>query len=193
MKAEKLLEVLHLAERLKDTMRHCYTSGGRRESVAEHSWRISFMAYLMKDEFPEADIHKVILMCLIHDLGEAFTGDIPVFRKTDADAAREEELLSAWVAGLPEPYRTEMRELYLEMEERKTPEAKLYKAMDSLEAVIQHNESDLSTWEDHEYGLNLTYAYDKVEFSEYLKNVREAIRRETVEKIGSADSDSSKI
>ena len=120
MKAEKLLEILHLAERLKDTTRHCYTSGGRQESVAEHSWRISFMAYLMKDEFPEADIYKVIRMCLIHDLGEAFTGDIPVFRKTDADSAREEKLLSEWAAGLPEPYRTEMRELYLEMEERRT-------------------------------------------------------------------------
>ena len=82
MNAEKLLEILHVAERLKDTPRHCYTSGGRRESVAEHSWRIALMAYLVRDEFPDADMDKVILMCLIHDLGEAFTGDIPTFLKT---------------------------------------------------------------------------------------------------------------
>ena len=95
MTPEKLLEILHLAERLKDVPRHCVTSGGRRESVAEHSWRITLMAYLVSDEFPEADIAKVMKMCLIHDLGEAFTGDIPTFLKTAADEAREEELLNA--------------------------------------------------------------------------------------------------
>ena len=65
------LDVMHLAERLKDTLRHCYTSGGRRESVAEHSWRIALMAMFLQDEFPEADMHKVMEMCLIHDLGGA--------------------------------------------------------------------------------------------------------------------------
>lgn len=29
MEANALLEALHVAERLKDTTRHCYTSGGR--------------------------------------------------------------------------------------------------------------------------------------------------------------------
>ena len=39
----------------------------------------------MRDEFPEADMDKVIRMCIIHDLGEAFTGDIPTFEKTAED------------------------------------------------------------------------------------------------------------
>ena len=81
MEPRKLLDTLHVAEKLKDTTRHCYTSGGRHESVGEHSWRAALMAYFMKDEFPEADMNKVITMCLIHDLGEAFTGDIPTFDK----------------------------------------------------------------------------------------------------------------
>ncbi|MBQ3652563.1 MAG: HD domain-containing protein, partial [Clostridia bacterium] len=98
------LDVMHLAERLKDTLRHCYTSGGRRESVAEHSWRIALMAMFLQDEFPETDMHKVMEMCLIHDLGECFTGDIPTFLKTGADEVREEQLLSDWVSSLPEPY-----------------------------------------------------------------------------------------
>lgn len=71
MKPEKLIEVLSVAERLKDAVRHSYTSGGRRESVAEHSWRITLMAYFVSDEFPEADLLKIMKMCLIHDLGEA--------------------------------------------------------------------------------------------------------------------------
>ena len=183
MKPDELLNALHVAERLKDTMRHCYTSGGRRESVAEHSWRMTLMAYLVSDEFPEADMNRVIRMCLIHDLGECFTGDIPTFLKTEGDEAKEEALLYRWVAGLPEPFATDMRQMYDEMAARETLEAKIYKAMDSLEAVIHHNESDLATWEPHEYELNRTYAYDRVAFSDYLKELRAAIRWDTEAKI----------
>ena len=186
MEPRALLDALHVAERLKDETRHCYTSGGRRESVAEHSWRITLMAYFLRDEFPEADMDKVIRMCLIHDLGECFTGDIPTFAKTQQDEDREESLLLAWVASLPEPYRTEMRALYAEMAARETPEAKIYKALDNLEAVIQHNESDIGTWEDHEYALNLTYGDDKVAFSPYLQSLRKAIREDTEKKIAEA-------
>ena len=85
MTPRELLDILTVAERLKDATRHCYTSGGRHESVAEHCWMMTLMAFLMKEQFPEADMDKVIRMCIIHDLGEAFTGDIPVFHKTAAD------------------------------------------------------------------------------------------------------------
>ena len=130
MEPEKLLEALHTAEKLKDTTRHCYTSKGRHESVAEHSWRIALMAFWLRDEFPQADMDKVIRMCLIHDLGECFTGDIPAFDKTAADEAAEEALLSRWVDSLPEPVCTEMRTLYAEMAALQTTEAKIYKALD---------------------------------------------------------------
>ena len=179
MKPEELIKVLHTAERLKDTTRHCYTSGGRHESVAEHSWRLCLMAYFMRDEFPEADCDKVLKMCLIHDIGECFTGDIPSFNKTDSDEKTEEKLLDAWVETLPEPYRTEMAALYKEMGELETVEAKIYKALDNMEAVVQHNESDISTWEAREYELNLTYGADKAAFSPYLTKLRDALRNET--------------
>ena len=100
MDAREYLEILHVAERLKDTTRHCTTTKGRIESVAEHSWRISLMAYLLKYEFQDADIDKVIRMCLIHDLGECFTGDIPTFIKTDKDRDKEDSLLDQWVGSL---------------------------------------------------------------------------------------------
>ena len=186
MDAKKLLAALHVAERLKDTTRHCYTSGGRHESVAEHSWRMALMAYFVSDEFPNLDMNKVIKMSLIHDLGECFTGDIPTFDKTAADEQREETLLSNWVASLPEPFSSEMAALYAEMDARETDEAKLYKALDNLEAVIQHNESDIKTWIPREYELNLTYANDKVAFSQYLTCLREMIRQDTLDKIAAA-------
>lgn len=183
MTVNDLLNVLHTVEKLKDTTRHSYTSKGRHESVAEHTFRLSLMAYFMKDEFPEANIDKVIKMCLIHDMGEAFTGDIPAFDKTSADEETEKKLLFDWVDDLPAPYNTEMMALYREMEEKQTLEAKLFKALDGLEAVIQHNEAALSTWSDNEYEINLTYAEDKCEFSSYLRNLRSAIKKETIEKI----------
>ena len=145
MDARKLLDVLAVAERLKDTTRHCYTSKGRHESVAEHSWMMTLMAFFMRDEFPEADMDKVIRMCVIHDLGEAFTGDIPTFEKTKADEKKEDALLEDWVRSLPGMYGDELTELYMEMNERKTLEAKIYKAIDGMEALVQHNFSDLST------------------------------------------------
>lgn len=183
MEPRKLLDALHVAEKLKDTTRHCYTSGGRHESVGEHSWRAALMAYFLKDEFPEADMDKVIKMCLIHDLGEAFTGDIPTFDKTAADEETEENLLYSWVKSLPEPYASEMMALYTEMEARETLEAKLYKSIDGLEAVIQHNESALDTWIPKEYELNQTYAEDRVQFSPYLVALRQMMKEDTIKKI----------
>ena len=37
------------------------------------------MAWLLKEELPDVDMEKVIHMCMLHDLGEAVTGDIPAF------------------------------------------------------------------------------------------------------------------
>ena len=183
MDARKLLDTLAVAERLKDTIRHCYTAKGRQESVAEHSWMMCLMAFFLRDEFPGADMYKVMRMCVIHDLGEAFTGDIPAFDKTAADEEREEELLSRWVEGLPRDYAGEMQELYREMAERKSREARIYKAIDALEAVMQHNISDISTWTENEYQLNRSYGEDKVEFSGYLRDLRQLMREDTDRKI----------
>lgn len=183
MEARELIEALAVAERLKDTTRHCYTTKGRQESVAEHSWMMTLIAFFMKNEFPEADINKIIQMCIIHDLGECFTGDIPTFVKTKEHEETEERLLNDWIKSLPETTRNEMINLYKEMEERQTLEAKIYKAIDSLEALIQHNFSDISTWSENEYELNLTYADDRVNFSEYLSGLREEIRKDTIQKI----------
>lgn len=183
MEARKLIEVLNVAERLKDVTRHCYTRNGRHESVAEHSWMMTLMAFFMRDEFPEVDMDKVIRMCIIHDLGEIFTGDIPAFDKTAEHEKMEERLLYDWVDTLPEKYALEMRALYQEMDCRETMEAKVYKAIDGLEAVLQHNISDLSTWIPKEYELNLTYAEDKVRFSNYLTNLRAELRADSLKKI----------
>lgn len=183
MEAKKLLEILSVAEQLKCRTRHCDTSSGRRESVAEHSWRVALMAMLMEDEFPELDIDKVIRMCLIHDLGEAFTGDIPAFLKKSEDGEKEEAILERWVGDFPAPYNAEWLALLQEMDALETGEAKLYKALDNLEAVIQHDESDIASWLPLEYELQLTYGRDKVAFSPYLQDLKAEIDDWTRRKI----------
>ena len=183
MKPSELLSILRVAEALKCNTRHCYTSTGRLESVAEHSWRIALMAMLITPEFPEADMDKVIRMCLIHDLGESFTGDIPTFHKTAADTVQEDALFECWVQTLPEETRAEFSALLAEMNAQETLEARIYKALDKMEAVIQHNESDISTWIPLEYDLNLTYGTENVKFSPWFQELKNQVNDWTRRKI----------
>ena len=117
------------------------------ESAAEDSWRVALMAMLMADEFPEMDIDRVIRMCLVHDIGEAITGDIPTFVKTDADRVVEGHEVDALIGSLPEPRPGVASSApFDEMVSLETPEAKLYKALDRMEAIQSHNESAVETW-----------------------------------------------
>ena len=188
MQARSLIEFLRMMERLKDNTRHSWTSRGRHESVAEHSWRTALMAMLMKDEFPEADIDRVIRMCLIHDIGEAVTGDIPAFEKTEADGEAERRALDRLIGGLPAPWPEELRALFAEMEAQETVEAKLYKALDRMEAIQQHNEADISTWLPLEYELNLTYGVQQAQFSAHTAELREEMKKDTLEKMRQAEA-----
>lgn len=184
MEIRAFLDFLHIAEKLKCNTRHSYTSSGRQESVAEHSWRLALMAYLVKDEFPDTDMDRVIRMCLFHDMGEAVTGDIPAFVKTARDGQVEDAAVRQLLERLPEPYRQETGELFAEMQEQKTTEAKLYKALDKLEALIQHNEADLSTWLPLEYDLQMTYGTKECGFSEYIRALRDTVREDSRKKAG---------
>lgn len=185
MEGKQLLEILAVAAKLKTNTRHCYTDAGRRESVADHSYRIALMAMLLsgEDEFQHIDMNKVIRMCLIHDLGEAFTGDIPAFEKGERDEELEEKLFEQWVERFPSPQKEEWQELLAEMKELETDEAKTYKALDKLEAVISHDESDIATWLPLEYDLQLVYGKEQVQFSEYLRKLKAEIDAWTRKKI----------
>lgn len=185
MRPDELLQVLKQAARLKQTLRHCYVGTDRKESVADHSWRIALMAMLMRheEEFASFDMDKVIRMCLIHDLGESFTGDIPTFRKNADDAKKEDDLFHEWIEGFSEPVRSEWKELVAEMEAQQTNEARLYKTLDRVEALIAHNESDLSTWLPLEYDLQYTYGKKEMQAFAYMKELRQLVDEWTTEKI----------
>ena len=182
-KEEWFLEFLHRAEQLKCAPRHSWTSSGRRESVAEHSWRLGLAAWLLKEEFPQIDLERLLELCLLHDLGEAVTGDIPSFQKTDSNEETERQAIAELLSPLPDGLRGELTALFAEMDALATPEARVYKALDKLEVVVQHNEAPLDTWLPLEYELNQTYGIPETAPFPPLAALREQARLDTLAKL----------
>ena len=183
MQARQLIEFLGIIGKLKRNTRHCWGPEGRQESVADHSWQLAVMALLVATEFPEADINKVVKMCLIHDFGEAITGDIPSFYKTQQDKDIEDSAVLSLLQHLPSGIAEEFTGLFAEMAELQTAEAKLFKALDKMEAIASHNESPLNTWLELEFTENLTYGAEDVAYSEYLTTLKEELYKDSVQKI----------
>ncbi len=186
MKYDQYIQFLHKIEKLKCHTRHSWNSEGKRESVAEHSWRLAVMALLCADEYPELDMVKVLKMCLIHDFGEALTGDIPSFYKTSAHEDTEAKAVRALVQELPREMADEFVALYDEMDALATPEAKLFKALDNMEAVVSHNEASLETWIPLEFTENMVYGESAAAFSEWTRGLRAELRRKSEEKVARA-------
>lgn len=66
---------------------------------------------------------------------------------------------------------------------KKPIESKIYKALDKMEVVLQHNEAPLSTWIPLEYTLNIDHSSEQVEFSNYLKNLKKELNNDSINKI----------
>lgn len=186
MQPEKLLEFLTVAGRLRVVPRHCRTAPDRCESVADHSWRLALMAYLCAEEYPGIDLGKLLTFAVIHDLGEAVTGDIPAFVKTEAQEEREARAIDCLAAELPEPARSRIAALFDEYKAQSSLEAQLCLALDKLEALHSHNEADIATWLPLEYDLQLTYGARETAFSSYTSQLRAALNDATRRKIADA-------
>jgi putative hydrolase of HD superfamily len=162
-----ILEFLRAAERLKVTHRSAYTSEGNQESVAEHTWRVCLMALVLRDELPTVDLARLLAMCVIHDLGEAVRGDVPAPEQarrlaedpTATKSAQEREDLVSLVATLPERARAEITTLWDEYESASTPEARIAKALDKLETILQHTQGANPPAFDYRFNLGYGRAY----------------------------------
>lgn len=152
-----ILSFLRSTERLKNTLRSSHTSEGRPESVAEHTWRLCLMAMLLCEHFPEVNFAKLIRICIIHDLGEAIGGDIPAVAQssTVSKSTQERQDLLQLLEPLPANLREEFTALWDEYEAATTPEARLAKALDKLETIMQHNQGRNPA--DFDYRFNLGY------------------------------------
>ncbi|TVT88920.1 HD domain-containing protein [Haloferax volcanii] len=110
------------------------------ESVAAHTWGTASLCLLYADQ-QEVDPQKAVTMALIHDLGEARTGDIATRaedgRQTISTSEKESAERSA-VTDLLGPFNdTELLSLWEEYEARDTPTAQFVKDMDLIDNCLQ--------------------------------------------------------
>ena len=176
---EGVLEFLRHAEKLKDTLRSGHTSGGRRESVADHTWRLCLMATVLHDRFPDVDFARLVKMCVVHDLAEAISGDIPapVQAAQGGKSVDERRDLLEITAALPEGTRSEIIGLWDEYEAATTPEARLAKALDKLETLLQHTQG--ANPPDFDYRFNLGYGRRYTSGDPTIEALRRVLDEET--------------
>ena len=175
-----VLDFLRAAEALKTATRSGWTSAGQPESVAEHTWRLCLMALVLHPSFPEVDFARLIRICIVHDLGEAIGGDVPApeqARLGASKAADERRDLLTLLAPLPAAQRDEITALWDEYEAARTPEARLAKALDKLETILQHTQGRNPA--DFDYRFNLGYGRQYTGDHPLLAAVRAILDDET--------------
>lgn len=183
-KLERCLRFIREAERLKNTLRSAHTSAGRHESTAEHTWRLALLALVLADENPELDLSKVLSMCLVHDLGEAYEGDIPAVAQCDpaAKAAAEQSAMDRLTVLPPDAAGARIRKIWEEYEACTTPEARWVKALDKAETILQHNQGANPAGFDYEF--NLSYGAEWFRDDDLLRKLRRLLDAETAQHIG---------
>jgi putative hydrolase of HD superfamily len=176
---QQVLVFLQRSERLKDTLRASFTSKGNKENVAAHSWRLCLMALALEDYFPDINISHVLRICIVHDLGEALSGDIPAPDQLESSpkAEAEREDLIRLMDGLPSSIQQNITSLWDEYEQAATSEAKLAKALDKLETIIQHNQGDNPP--DFDYHFNLEYGTEYTDEHPIIIKLRDIIDEQT--------------
>ena len=120
---------------LKNTPRSGYQflgTGG--ESVAEHSFRVAVIAYLLAKNEPKADTQKVLLMSLFHDFHEARTGDHNYVNKRYV-AVDEDRAVRDMAKELP--FGQEIVSLIDEFNSGETLEARLSQDADQLDFILE--------------------------------------------------------
>ncbi len=184
-----VLAFLRSAERMKGVHRSAWTSEGQPESVAEHTWRLCLMALVLADQFDGLDAGRLLKMCVIHDLGEALGGDIPAIHQDPAAPKSDEERrdLLALLEPLPEGKRDEILALWDEYEAAESLEARVAKALDKLETIMQHNQG--TNPRDFDYAFNLGYGARYTSDDPLIARIREILDRETAGRARAAGQD----
>lgn len=161
-------------------MRHSWLSSGRRESVAEHTWRMALMAMLLQDYLEtKVDLLRTLKMILVHDLVEVNYKDNPAFKIQPSDKeAQERRSLQKLLKKLPEKMAKEIEELWEEYENKESSEAKFAVAIDKLEVLLQHNEADIRHLTRKEIPFNFIHGIEQSKYDSFLKGFRELINDE---------------
>jgi putative hydrolase of HD superfamily len=128
-------------------------------------------------------------MLLVHDLGEAMDGDVSAkFERASQEEKlrREEAALKELLISLDPPARGEIVELWEEYNRAETEEARMAKALDKLETIIQHNQG--KNPREFDYEFNLGYGAGLSENHPLLASIRSVVDRMTRERMESEGS-----
>ena len=167
------------AERLKSVLRSGFSSTGRAESTAEHSWRLCLLAMTFADQLGPIDIARVLKLCVIHDLGEAIAGDVPAVAQhlDPGKSERERRDLQTLTQSLPAALQEELLALWEEYEAAQSVEAQVVKGLDKLETIIQHNQG--ANPPDFDYAFNLAYGQKHTAAHPVLAQIRALVDQDT--------------
>lgn len=197
---KKEMDFLHLAQNLKTELRHCWYTDGRRESVAEHSWRLALMVIRFANQLDQPiDTFKCLKMALVHDLPEAIAKDLPVTLQNVETKAlqfqKEKDAIEKISQLLGDSNGHEIRDLWYEYENQNTYESRFMKALDKLEAWIQHNEACITTWElrEKEMVFQDKYLMKYCEFDSFLKSFAEEVIKDAIQKLQDAGENLTRI
>lgn len=150
MTLEQILDLLLQANRLKTVPRTGWQLRGvvQPESVAAHSYGVAWLSLILAEAVDAPlDRARLLTTALLHDLPETHISDIPNSAlRFIAPAAKRSGELSALAEILGDlPFGAPYRELWLDFEDRRTPEGRLVRDADRLELMIQVYVYELST------------------------------------------------
>ena len=140
-------------DRLKAIQRrNLLVDGSRRENSAEHSWHQAMMAMLLVEHADATvDRERVMRMLLIHDVVEIDAGDTFIYDEVGhLDKHEREKAAADRLFGLlPDDQQADLRALWEEFEERRTPEARFAAALDRLQPLMHNLLTAGSRWRHH--------------------------------------------
>jgi len=130
-------EIVHLKQLYRKGWLDRGIDPTRCETVAEHTFGNAMLCLLLASKHPELNAEKVLRMALVHDLGEAYVGDItPSDNVTKSDKSEREHAALQRILGKL-PNGQEMLDIWLEYEQQSSPEATFVKRIDRLELALQ--------------------------------------------------------
>ena len=131
----------------------------RYENSAEHSWQIAmFASALLPYAEGDVDIHRVIGMLLVHDIGEIDTGDTMVFVEGGWEERKAAELAAVQriFALLPNGSGDAFLDLWREFEDGVTAGSRFAHSVDRAMPVLLNLSNNGQSWRENNIG------YDRV-------------------------------
>ena len=150
---KKQLDFILEIDKEKEIYRQTHlTEYKRQENDAEHAWHMAIMIYLLKEYANEEfDVAKAMMMALTHDIVEIDAGDTYAYDNANlvTQKDREEKAADRIYGLLPDEQRDELRALFEEFEEGKTPEANFARVMDNFQPLILNDSNNGKDWRVH--------------------------------------------